>query len=314
MKYKALSVVLLFVIVFAMVPTVALAAPWPPFDWRPPKDRVLVLSAFGAELELMVDAMTIDHVDVINGRLAYVGELGGNSVALMLTGVSMTNAAMSTQAALDAYPDTGYIVYSGIAGGVNPELGIGTLTIPAQWGEYQEAFFARADGEGWNVGWHSEPFGNYGMMFPQTTDATRTCGLPDQSNDMFWFLVDPDMLAVAAAVMPDVMLQDCVGDVCLDPAPVIVVGGNGVSGPTFVDNAEYRTWVWETFGADALDMETAATAHVAYTNCVPYLAFRSLSDLAGGGPGENQIGTFFAVAAENSATAVLTFLEAWAAR
>jgi len=91
------------------------------------------------------------------------------------------------------------------------------------------------------------------------------------------------------------------------------VGGNGVSGPTFVDNAAYRKWVWDTFQADALDMETAAVAHVADVNRVPYIAFRSLSDLAGGGPGENELPTFFQLAAENSAGVVMAFLEEWAA-
>jgi adenosylhomocysteine nucleosidase len=87
------------------------------------------------------------------------------------------------------------------------------------------------------------------------------------------------------------------------------LGGNGVSGPTFVDNASYREWVWNTFQADALDMESAAVAHVAYVNAVPFIAFRSLSDLAGGGPGQNEISTFFQLAADNSAKIVIAFLE-----
>jgi adenosylhomocysteine nucleosidase len=60
-----------------------------------------------------------------------------------------------------------------------------------------------------------------------------------------------------------------------------------------------------------LDMESAAVAHVAYSNRVPFIAFRSLSDLAGGGGGENEIGTFFQIAADNSARVLLAFLDAW---
>jgi len=89
------------------------------------------------------------------------------------------------------------------------------------------------------------------------------------------------------------------------------VGGNGVSGPTFVDNAAYREYVWNTWQADALDMESSAVAHVATVNGVPFVIFRSLSDLAGGGPGENEIGTFFQLAADNSARVMLAFLAAW---
>ena len=97
---------------------------------------------------------------------------------------------------------------------------------------------------------------------------------------------------------------------CLPHDPQVVIGGNGVSGPTFVDNAAYREWAWTTFRADALDMETAAVAHVAYENRVPFIAFRSLSDLAGGGTGANEMRTFGKLAADNSATVVIEYLKA----
>jgi adenosylhomocysteine nucleosidase len=42
-----------------------------------------------------------------------------------------------------------------------------------------------------------------------------------------------------------------------------------------------------------------------------HIAFRSLSDLAGGGPGENELPVFYRLAAENPAAAVMAFLEAW---
>ena len=152
------------------------------------------------------------------------------------------------------------------------------------------------------------------MIFPSSTDIVLPGSDPDTYSLQFWFPVDPDMLTVATEVAAGVELIQCDADnVCLEHAPVIVVGGNGVSGQSFVDNAEFREYVWETFEADALEMETAAVAHVAATHGVPFLAFRSLSDLAGGGPGENEIRTFFQIAADNSALILLTFLEAWAA-
>jgi adenosylhomocysteine nucleosidase len=58
-------------------------------------------------------------------------------------------------------------------------------------------------------------------------------------------------------------------------------------------------------------MESAATALVAYSNGVPFIAFRSLSDLAGGGGGENEVGTFMKIAADNAAKVLLAFLAAW---
>ena len=88
------------------------------------------------------------------------------------------------------------------------------------------------------------------------------------------------------------------------------MGGNGVSGQSFVDNAKFRTYVFDTFKARVLDMESAAVAHVAYTNGVPYIAFRSLSDLAGGGESANEIDVFLALASANAAKVVTAFLRA----
>jgi adenosylhomocysteine nucleosidase len=84
-----------------------------------------------------------------------------------------------------------------------------------------------------------------------------------------------------------------------------------VSGPTFVNNAEFREWIWDAFAADAVDMETAAISQVAALNGIPFLGFRSLSDLAGGGAGANEIRLFGRLAADNSAAVLLEFLREW---
>ena len=272
------------------------------------------MSAFAPEIGVLLGQTEVEDARVVNGRTFTLGNLAGVDVVLFLSGVSMVNAAMTTQLALDSFELEG-VVFSGIAGGVNPDLSVGDVTVPAQWGQYQEAFFARELEGGWDTGFYTEKYGRYGMMFPKDVEVTSAAGAPDAVEERFWFPVDAQMLDVAAQMVDGVALSDCSPDgVCLERAPAVKVGGNGVSGSTFVDNADYRAWVWDTFQAQALDMETAAVAQVAYSNGVPYIAFRSLSDLAGGGPGENELGTFFQLAANNSAAVVTAFLEAWAER
>ena len=270
--------------------------------------RLVVMSAFEAELTQLRSQARITDSYNINGRTYSVGQLGGKEVVLVLSGVSMVNAAMTTQTVLDHFDVSG-ILFSGIAGGVNPNLNIGDVVVPAQWGEYQEQLFARETENGWDTGQFTSEFGNYGMMFPQYISTTND-KKPDREEQRFWFPVSSEMLAVANETADQVQLQMCTfSKVCLKNQPKIVLGGNGVSGPTFVDNASYREWVWQTFKADSLDMESAAVAHVAYASSVPFIAFRSLSDLAGGGPGENEMGIFFQLAADNSARVVIAFLE-----
>jgi adenosylhomocysteine nucleosidase len=273
--------------------------------------RLAILSAYQPELEALRHRMEVKDQRVINGRTYYLGNMAGLEVVLFTTGVSMINAAMTTQTALDHF-EVFAIVFSGIAGGVNPDLNIGDVVVPAQWGQYQEQVFARQTADGWDTGWYRQPYGNFGMMFPQPVSVTREGGREGIEEEHFWFPVDRKLLQMTRQIAQRVHLERCIprGE-CLEQEPKVVVGGNGVSGPTFVDNAEYRLWVWQTFQADALDMETAAVAQVAYVNNVPFLGFRSLSDLAGGGPGQNEIGTFFQLAAENSARVLEAFLGEW---
>lgn len=276
--------------------------------------RLAIVSAFDAELERLRAAAAISEVRVINGRSHYLGRLAGHDVVLLLSGFSMVNAAMTTQALLDHFNVQG-IVFSGIAGGVNPDLRVGDVTIPAQWGNYQEQTFARETASGWDPGRFSGDFANFGMIFPRASSVVVPGGAPDQLERRFWFAVDGQALAAAQQVAATVQLSRCTSaGECLEEQPRVVIGGNGVSGPTFVDNAAYRDWAWTTFHADALDMETAAVAQVAYVNHVPLIAFRSLSDLAGGGSGQNEAKIFGKLAADNSAAVVIAYLQAISSR
>jgi adenosylhomocysteine nucleosidase len=279
--------------------------PWVERDTIP---RIAVVSAFDAELAKLRDSAQLTGRRILNGRTVWIGRLRGHDVVLLLSGFSMINATMTSQALVDQFRIEA-VVFSGIAGGVNPGLRVGDVTVPARWGSYQEQVFGRKTDSGFDPGHFKGEFGNFGMMFPRSASVPVRGAAPDSLESKFWFPVDTTFLRHAGSVAGELVLKKCTsaGD-CLDHQPKIVTGGNGVSGPTFVDNAEYRAWVWKTFSADALDMETSAVAHVAYVNRVPFIAFRSLSDLAGGGPGKNEGRTFGKLAADNSATVVLSFL------
>lgn len=275
--------------------------------------RVLVLSAFDQEMKSLLKETQISARYTVNGRTVTVGRLAEVDVVLAESGVSMVNAAMTAQALLDRFPVRA-IIFSGIAGGVNPELHIGDVVVPAQWGEYQESHFARQAGDGWDTGFASKEFANYGMIFPQPVEVVSTAQPGDRAESRFWFPVDESLLDLARQAGQQVVLERCalLNAGCLAQPPKVITGGHGVSGSAFVDNAGYRLWAWQTFQADALDMETAAVAHVAYANGVPFIAFRSLSDLAGGGENQNELPVFYSLAARNAARVTTTFLSLYA--
>ena len=225
-----------------------------------------------------------------------------------MSGVSMVNAAMSSQLALDHF-NIDRIVFSGVAGGVDPNLDVGDVVVAEQWGQYLEVTMARQTDKGFEFSDGDRPrapYPNLGFMFPSTVAVPRGHEEPDRR---FWFPADPKMLAVARTVAAKVTLDRCRANLCLLKTPKVVVGGNGVSGAAFVDNKEVREWAYKAFQARVLDMETAAVSQVAFANNTPFIAFRSLSDLAGGDPGQNQSNAFYPLASDNSAAVVLEFLK-----
>ena len=271
--------------------------------------RVAVVSAYAPELSVLRSELDDAAAYSVNGVEFSVGTLQGRNVVLFLSGVSIVNAAMTTQLALDHF-NVERIVFSGIAGGVDPALNIGDVVIADRWGQYLESLFAREGDDGWGKpAFFEYPFANFGMMFPRSISVQRTGD--DEPETRFWFPVDEPLLSAARRAAADVVLARCTADdICLREAPTIVVGGPGVSGPAFVDNAAFREYTFKTFGARVLDMESAPVAHVAYANDVPFIAVRSLSDLAGGGESENQLDTFFELAANNAAAVVKALLRA----
>ena len=285
-------------------PPAGLINRWPP--------QLAIMSARECELKALLDRARIRRVQVINGCSFHLGTLCGNRVVMFATGESMVNAAMTLQTALHRFPITG-IVVCGIAGGSDPDLNIGDVVVPAQWAQYQEQVFARATDDGWEVGeGYTKIFGNFGMMFPQFVSVARRGGVPDEREKKFWFRVDEEMMSIAEESASHAVLKRCTSDGrCLDHEPRVSIGGKGVSGPTFVNNADYRSWVWENFEAGVLDMESAAVAHVAHVNGVPFVVFRSFSDLAGGSEKENEMEEYLELAAENAARAVTAFLAEW---
>jgi adenosylhomocysteine nucleosidase len=295
-------------VVAAIYLLLAFAAPLRAADRLDPAPRIAVMSAYEPEWKALKANIGEAKSHYANGVEFVTGTLAGRKVVLFLSGVSMVNAAMTSQLALERFDITG-IVVSGIAGGVDPGLHIGDVVAAGRWGQYLEAVFAReVDGKFQPPSWIKTPYPNYGMIFPTDVGVRSARGRMEYR---FWFEADPGMLAAADRI-DAVEVKRCTAEqACLTHAPRLLVGGNGVSGQTFVDNAQFRQYVFATFKAQVLDMESAAVAMVAYANGVPFIAFRSLSDLAGGDQGGNELRTFFQLASDNSAAVVQRFLALW---
>jgi adenosylhomocysteine nucleosidase len=269
--------------------------------------RIAVISAFEPEWQALRSVLHDRADHAINGTVFMTGTISGKPVVVFLSGIGMVNAAMTTQLVLERF-HIDAIVISGIGGGVNPELSIGDVVVPREWSSL-EVVLARKVGDDYVLPeTFDRPVANLGMVFPQPAQIPQLGQKPEKR---LWFTADAHLLDIARAAAGSAALKDCSSDhVCLKRPPKVIIGGRGVSGPTFVDNSGFRDYIRRAFDADALDMESAAVAQVAYTNHVPFIAFRSLSDLAGADHDKNQMQTFGQLASENSASVLEAFLAA----
>jgi len=279
--------------------------------------RTVVMTAFYPEWHSLVPTIKDAKEHTINGSTFLAGTLEGKPVVLMQSGVSVVNAAMSTQLVLDRFT-VKRIVFSGIAGGVDPALSIGDVVVAENWGQYLEGSFARKTKTGWRPPdqGHAESPANWNFIFPRGTLITSKGA---RMKRVYRIPVDGELLALAKKVVPTITLERCVppsdkmnagSALCLPRMPKVVVGGTGVTAGIYADNAAFRIYLQKAGRARVLDMESAAVMQVALSNEVPAIVFRSLSDLAGGDPHKNMEYVFEHLASANSAHVVRAFVTA----
>jgi adenosylhomocysteine nucleosidase len=310
--------------------------------------RLGIVSAFGQEADILVAQTQRPRTWIVNGNRFTTGVLRGVPVVIVLSGVSMVNSTMVTQLMVDHFR-VQRLVMSGIAGGVNPAHHVGDVIIPDRWAMPLEVFWNRdsvlpatcgkaadvsclglklasADGRPVPPFSLSTPAGAVATGLFMRENFVMTAANAPGGEFRFDYPVDPAMLAVARGIKP--VLARCgpkatksVGAepdpaLCVKTAPQVIVGGRGVSGSAFLANPEYRTYLFEQLQAQTFEMETAALAHVAYANGVPYIAFRSLSDLAGAEEFNADAVALFAsgLAETNEAAVTLAFLDGWRQR
>jgi adenosylhomocysteine nucleosidase len=270
--------------------------------------RIAIVAAFPGEMESILEAIEgeeIERTEIINGVEFHLGTVYGKPAVFFITGVSTVNAGMTTQLALAEF-EIETLVFSGIAGGINPVLEKGDVVVPAQWAYHAEGSYFNEDPE--NPGEYLKNYQSgteevhFEMFFPDAVRARRK-GMTEPTEKPY-FHADRDLLMLAGEIAVEMELFAASGE----PAE-IEVGGTGVAGPVFMDNADYRKFVYERWNADSLDMESTAIAHVCWANDVPFLIVRCLSDLAGGQAGKNEIAEYGDLAMENAARFVDVLLQ-----
>ncbi|KAI5074394.1 hypothetical protein GOP47_0010355 [Adiantum capillus-veneris] len=266
----------------------------------------------------------------LSGRRFYIGTIESHKVIIVMTGLSMLNAGITTQTLLD-YFDISGIVHYGIAGNTNDNLHIGDITIPKYWahtglwnwqryedGPDDELSLEENGDFTREIGYIH--FGNYNNppkkrdnylnnVWFQPEEVFPVTGTPEVREHHFWVPVDKTYLKIAKQIK-DIELVSCVNaSFCLQTPPKVVIVERGVSSNIFLDNAAYRGFLRKKFNISPIDMESASVALVSLTNNVPFIAIRALSDLAGGSSNENEASIFASLAATNAVIVMTNFIK-----
>jgi adenosylhomocysteine nucleosidase len=246
----------------------------------------LILYAFDAEGVLLSQQMAITDSITTLGRTTYTGQLSGKDIVLAESGVGMTNAAMSAQYLIDQFRPKA-VIFSGIAGAIDTSVHIGDIVVCSNWITHDYGYYGK-DG--------FEPSAI--QYFDNSADSLTTS---------LYFGVDSVLLGAANRLADEDLALERIGN----RTPSLLVGGTGVSGNSFIDSQEKRLWLNQQFSALVTDMESSAVAQVCAVNGIPFIIFRSASDLAGGSGSETareELGQFFEIAADNSSTLVTRLL------
>ncbi|KAK7379991.1 hypothetical protein VNO78_32304 [Psophocarpus tetragonolobus] len=257
------------------------------------------------------------------GKHFRIGVLQKKKVIVVICGLGMLNAGLSTQLLLTLFDVKGVLHY-GIAGNANPKLQIGDVTIPQYWahtGLWHWQRFGEVNGD-FSREFGYLDFANYNSctkdfksgtnllnkVWYQAEEIFPVNGKPGVKQEVFWAPVDDTYFKIARK-LKSVKLESCVNTTCLPKKPIVTRVEKGVTANVFVDNKAYREFLHSKFDATPVDMESAAVALVCLQQKKPFIAIRSLSDLAGGGSAlSNEAQVFASLASQNAFEILVQFI------
>lgn len=222
---------------------------------------IAIIGALDKEVRNIYHALENGTVTDEAGLTVMGGAYQGFNLVATTAGMGTVNAAAATQHLISVY-GANAVIFSGIAGGLNPALHIGDIVIGERlrYTDTDTALIAESKPR-------LEEFASSGFLVDLAEEVLVAHGFVDATLDV----ADQDK-ARAAADSSYFRRNNP------NAEPQRYLRGVIATGNRFVTGDEMRRSVVEATGADCAEMEGAAVAHIAAKNQIDCLVLRAISD------------------------------------
>ncbi len=241
------------------------------------KNIIAIVGAFETEVQLLKDSLLQEKDTTIEGIHFYVGKLKHQPIVIARSGIGKVNAAITLTILIEHF-NPKYILFSGIAGAMNPLLQPGDIVIAKK------------------IAYH-----DYGRNTTAGFIERPTFNPYNFKANPITFQSDSLLLAACHKAVEKISLQKIHTE-----KPKILMG-KIITGDIFLANTQLNKQLRTQFQADAIEMEGAAIAQVCYQQNIPFIIIRSISDTANDSA-VLDFEKYGKIAAENSASLLLTML------
>lgn len=200
-----------------------------------------IIGAMKEEVDALAAEMAVAERRVHAGVEVIRGRFGEAELVLAQCGIGKVNATICTQMLADLYRPRA-LVFSGVAGGLLPNMRIGDVVIASHLIQYDMDLTA---------------FGRRHGEIPGKDRMVES---------------DPELVQMAADAFDRAFADQ--------PSAPSLMMGTVVSGDKFVQDPDKLRWLQREFSALATEMEGAAVGYTCDVNAIPFVVIRGLSDTA----------------------------------